>query len=118
MRHATRFVPATWLAEALISRRLLSCDGDDEMSNAAIASDLRRLRERVAAGSVSMDEVGPVFERLTYQLDGLREGDDARLRAFVNDIERIRFTQRPELQVSAASAVLRNAQATFDALAF
>jgi hypothetical protein len=93
-----------------------SCDSDTEMSNAAIASALRELRERLAAGSVSIDEVAPAFERLTYQLTGLREGDDARLRAFVNDLERIRFTQPLECHVPAASEVLCNAQAIFDAL--
>ncbi len=87
------------------------------MSNAAISSRLAALRTDVAAGRVGADEVGPAFERLTFELGDLRPGDDERLAALVNDIELIRFTRRPENQRPAIAEVLDDAQALFDELA-
>lgn len=87
------------------------------MTNADIASDLRKLRADLAARRLSIEDVERAFERLTYELRDLRDGDDEELRGFVNDIELIRFTRLPENQQAAVDGVLSKAEELFDELA-
>jgi hypothetical protein len=71
------------------------------MNNADVRDELVALQERVGAGSICIDEVGRAFERLTISLAAVNADDDARLRAWVNDIERIRFAELTENQMKA-----------------
>ena len=92
-------------------------DGADEMTNADVASDLRSLRGDPATHQLTVQDVGRAFERLTYELRELREGDDEHLRSLVNDIELMRFTCLPENQSTAVQDVFAKAQQLFDELA-
>jgi hypothetical protein len=87
------------------------------MTNADVATRLASLRADLVAGRVGVDEVGPEFERLTFELGDLRPGDDGRLSDLVNEIELIRFARRPENQRPAIAEVLARAQPLFDELA-
>lgn len=78
---------------------------------------LAALQALVDAGDLSIDEVGPAFERLAWSLIDVTNHDDAPLRGWVNDLERIRFTLRRENQLPAAADVLRQARPLFDRVA-
>jgi hypothetical protein len=85
------------------------------VANPDAATELTRLREDVASGSVPSDEVPNAFERLTYLLTDVHPEHDQALRDFTNDLERVRFGKLPENQVSEMSRILDDAQLLFDA---
>ena len=84
------------------------------MTNGDVRDELAALQARLDAGDITIEEVGPAFERLAWSLVEVSKEDDAALRGWVNDIERIRFTQRQEIQMPAVAAVLRQAGPLFD----
>jgi hypothetical protein len=83
------------------------------LSNAEIAAELEALRQAFSSGDVSVDDVGPAFERLTFGLMGVTTVDERTLASLVNDIERIRFTRLPETQRAEIAEVLVGAVAVF-----
>lgn len=87
------------------------------MSNADVRDELAALQARLDACELTIEELGSAFERLAWSLVDVSRQDDAALRGWINDIECIRFTQRPENQIRAAADVLRQARPLFDALA-
>jgi hypothetical protein len=84
------------------------------MSNADVRDELAALQVQAASARISIEEVGPAFERLAWSLVDVSRDDDAALREHINDIERIRFTMRPEHQLPAVADVLRRARPLFD----
>jgi hypothetical protein len=86
------------------------------VNNDEVAEALRDLRERSASGGSDIDDTYAEFERLTFLLTNLRQGDDRRLTALTNEIELIRFGETPERQASALDEVLGRAQVLFDEL--
>jgi hypothetical protein len=83
----------------------------------SLRAELAALQAHVAAGEVTPDDAYGAFERLTFKLSGVDPDDDARLRGWANDIERIRVTLLAENQADAVADVLRQARPLFDRLA-
>ncbi len=87
------------------------------VNNADVRDELIALQRRVDTGDTTPEDAGPAFERLALSLSDVTRQEDALLRGWVNDIELICFTQRPENQKQAVVGVLRNARPVFERLA-
>jgi hypothetical protein len=55
------------------------------MSNADLLDELADLQRQVETASITIEEAGPAFERLTYLLTNVNRDVDQALRDLVND---------------------------------
>lgn len=86
---------------------------DDKLKNQDVLLALQQLRSNLSSGQADIEDASVDFERLTFLLDRVMPSEERELSALVNDIERIRFTRRPENQLAAVDEVFGRAEALF-----